>query len=229
VKYMYQPLVLPLARLAAERGYGKWGTFFTTVAAPTVVVFVTVGLWHGPAWTFVLFGLMHGVYLAVNEFWRLLHRKSKSRRTAAGRVSGLSTHTRVTAYRVLTLLCVIFANVMFRADNPGDAMAIWRAMVSPDRRSILGNLPSSVMEVVAGPFLLVAFAVFLIAFMPNTQQLMGRYKPVLEWKRWRAFDQPAIALQWRPTLSWAAWTGGVLFFGVAFIMRAQSQFIYFNF
>jgi hypothetical protein len=28
------------------------------------------GLWHGPAWTFVIFGLLHGVALAANQVWR---------------------------------------------------------------------------------------------------------------------------------------------------------------
>jgi alginate O-acetyltransferase complex protein AlgI len=28
------------------------------------------GLWHGPAWTYVVFGLMHGAGLAINQAWK---------------------------------------------------------------------------------------------------------------------------------------------------------------
>jgi alginate O-acetyltransferase complex protein AlgI len=38
---------------------------FSAVAAMTIA-----GLWHGPAWTFVLWGSLHGVALAVNQIWR---------------------------------------------------------------------------------------------------------------------------------------------------------------
>ena len=41
-----------------------------------VAVFVVIGFWHGAAWTFGVFGLMHGIYLAVNELWRALKRKA---------------------------------------------------------------------------------------------------------------------------------------------------------
>jgi alginate O-acetyltransferase complex protein AlgI len=34
------------------------------------VVFLLCGLWHGAAWTFVAWGALHGVYIAVYEIWR---------------------------------------------------------------------------------------------------------------------------------------------------------------
>ena len=32
-----------------------------------VFVFLIAGIWHGPAWTFVIFGLLHGLGLTVNH------------------------------------------------------------------------------------------------------------------------------------------------------------------
>ena len=40
------------------------------------------GLWHGAAWTFVIWGGMHGIYLLVNHAWR------SGSRTRAGHVPG---------------------------------------------------------------------------------------------------------------------------------------------
>ncbi|MBN9669877.1 MBOAT family O-acyltransferase [Roseibium aggregatum] len=223
VNYMYQPLVLPLARFSVDRGYGKWGSFFVTVAAPTVLVFIIIGLWHGSAWTFVLFGLMHGTYLAVNECWRLLMRKKRRRGGGPGQLT-------VTVYYLITLACVVLANVMFRAVTPQDAWTIWAAMFQINQ--ITGAweaFPGTLAEVFSEPFLFVLCCVFIVALAPNTQQLLSRYRPVLEWERWRKVALPVIPLTWRPTALWAVWTGIVLFLGIAFISRAQTEFIYFNF
>lgn len=216
VAYMYQPLVLPLARISAARGLGKWPTFGLTVAFPTVSLFMIIGLWHGAGWTFVLFGLMHGVYLAVNEFWRALRRKSR-RKSPPDAGSMLF-------YHVLTLLCVVVANVMFRAESVGDAWQIWLAMLGAG-----APLAMDTGALLAGPLPLIAVSLFLVFFCPNTQQLMGRYQPVWGWEKWRRVAPPVISLTWRPTLPWAIWTGVVLSLALAFILRDQTEFIYFNF
>ena len=222
VAYMYQPLVLPLSRLAAARGFGKWPSFALTVALPTIFLFTIVGLWHGAAWTFVIFGLMHGAYLATNEFWRALRRKSR-------RSTGIPVSSRL-FYHLLTLVAVIFANVMFRAANPAEALTIWKAMLSLAEIGHLPELfPANVGQIIARPglfFLLVAAIVFLF---PNTQMIMGRYGPVLHWARWRNLAPAPISLRWRPNLLWAILSGVTLLLGVVFILRGQTEFIYFNF
>jgi len=35
-----------------------------------LITMVLGGLWHGAAWTFVLWGAVHGAYLAINHLWR---------------------------------------------------------------------------------------------------------------------------------------------------------------
>lgn len=220
VSYVYQPLVVPLTRWAMGHDLSKWPTFGVTVALPSLILFVAVGFWHGAAWTFILFGVMHGLYLTVNEFWRALRRKIR-------RKSPPKAH-HMAIYHLLTLVCVVFANVMFRASEAGDAVRVWASMVAFANPGDL-SLPASLGATLVSPLLLFVFAAAIIALLPNTQQLFDRYRPVLGWSKWRGVSPPPIALTWRPTLLWAAWTGAVLFFGVIYIMRAQSAFIYFNF
>lgn len=57
--YLYTPLL---------RSLGK-ATLTTSVFA-TLIAMGIVGLWHGPAWTFVVFGLLHGIGLAANQVWK---------------------------------------------------------------------------------------------------------------------------------------------------------------
>jgi alginate O-acetyltransferase complex protein AlgI len=42
----------------------------TTASIATLFAMTIAGLWHGPAWTFVCFGLMHGAGLAINQYWK---------------------------------------------------------------------------------------------------------------------------------------------------------------
>lgn len=222
VSYMYQPLVMPLARFSAARGLDKWPSFWVTVAFPTIVIFVIIGFWHGPSWTFGLFGLMHGIYLAINEFWRAWRRKAR-RKTPPDTWS-------VIFYHVLTLLCVAMANVMFRAADPADAVRIWTGMLSLHQiGSVVSVPPVSVTQIFGDPFALIVFATLIVALMPNANQLMTRYRPVLDWSRWKDVDPSAIRLVWRPTPAWAIAIGVVLFFGMIFILSGEVQFIYANF
>lgn len=223
VLYMYQPLLLPLTRLAIRLQLGQWTSFVVTVMLPTVVVFVVIGLWHGAAWTYVLFGAMHGAYLATNELWRRLYRKQRRKRGGVG--PGMTE-----TYRVITLLAIVFANVVFRAEDVGAAVAVWRGMIALDQFSTLTHLlPDSLGEILTGPFVFSALSIFVIACLPNTQQFMGRYSPVLHWEQWRGVARPLVSLQWRPNVKWAAAMTVIGVLAILFVSRGQSEFIYFNF
>jgi hypothetical protein len=76
-----------------------------------------VGLWHGAAWGFVLWGLMHGIYLAsyrAFENWR-------------GEQAPQPVALRI-ALRLITLGAVVAAWVPFRAVSLGQAMAMLKSM-----------------------------------------------------------------------------------------------------
>lgn len=63
------------------------------------------GLWHGASWTFVLWGMWHGILLA------------------AERISGLQTHS-----RILTFVAVMIGWVLFRSADISAAMDMYGAM-----------------------------------------------------------------------------------------------------
>ena len=46
-----------------------------TAAVATLVSMAIAGLWHGPSWTYVVFGVLHGVALVVNQYWKKSKRK----------------------------------------------------------------------------------------------------------------------------------------------------------
>jgi alginate O-acetyltransferase complex protein AlgI len=71
------------------------------------------GLWHGAAWTFVVWGLVHGLYLGSHAVLR-----------RAG-----WTPSSTTVNRILTFLLVCAAFVIFRAPNLGVAGDVLSSML----------------------------------------------------------------------------------------------------
>lgn len=62
--YLYMPLLRSGGRISKARWLGS-----------LLIVFVLSGLWHGAAWTFVLWGAMHGFYLTASLITRPLRRR----------------------------------------------------------------------------------------------------------------------------------------------------------
>lgn len=88
--------------------------------AATFAVFALSGLWHGAEWTFVVWGLLHGCYMAAEL---LLRRGGKSGEAPRG--SGKW------AGRLLTFAAVCFAWIFFRSADMGQALSLVGALFSP--------------------------------------------------------------------------------------------------
>lgn len=225
VLYIYRPIALPLNRFAANRRLEGWSAFALQIGLPTFITFVISGIWHGAGWTFVVWGVMHALYLATNEVWR---ERGKRRRRAARRAKQVLPEPGfavIAGYHILTLLAVFFANVMFRATTVPDAVEIWRGMVG------LHGLGSVIYNPHFDWGVVVALVVgFLIIFLlPNTQQIMRRFDPALNWNEWRDVGRPVISWTWTPTTLGLIIVGINLFLGIMFIQRGQAIFLYFNF
>ena len=69
-----------------------------------LIVFALTGLWHGANWTFIVWGLFHGMFLLLEAFVPLLQKLPKLLR------------------RIYTLLVVTVGFVVFRADSLSEAV-----------------------------------------------------------------------------------------------------------
>jgi Predicted membrane protein involved in D-alanine export len=77
-----------------------------------IIVFACTGIWHGAAWTFLIWGLYHGFFLIIER---------------AGFGNILKKLPRFVG-RIYTLLAVLIGWVLFRADTLGDAINYIGAM-----------------------------------------------------------------------------------------------------
>src|SRR5262249_20116652 len=75
--YIYNPFALALVRRRASAGFSTSARasqtpqgFLELIVFPTIVTMLIAGVWHGAGLQFVVFGLLHGVYISVNHAWR---------------------------------------------------------------------------------------------------------------------------------------------------------------
>ncbi len=129
--YLYNPMAIWIARRRMARGLPiltrdaqTVGGFLNMIAIPIAVTMTLAGIWHGAGLQFLIFGLLHGVYLTVNHAWRIfgpahLARDFQNRwiRAAA-----------VIASVLLTYCAALVAQVFFRAASTGDAIGLLAGM-----------------------------------------------------------------------------------------------------
>lgn len=170
-----------------------------------VVTMFIGGLWHGAGWTFVLWGLLHGAFLAVNHAWQ----KMPASKWGRGWLKGPAW--------VLTFVCVLVAWVFFRATSIADAGRVLTGMFHAKKTAL------KLFE--SGDAALVVGVLLAALVLPNTQQIFGAFRPALGWVRERCGRS---AWMWRPGLGWAFFLAVMLAFCICCMMR-PSQFLYFQF
>lgn len=118
--YVYKPL-----------GGNRKG--FLRTCFNTFAIFLFSGLWHGMAWTYVVWGAVHGMLMileTVSE--RLRRRKGRIRglrfekRTQGERAENVPSGIRLTVYirRGITFLLVCYSWIFFRAESMADAVIL---------------------------------------------------------------------------------------------------------
>jgi alginate O-acetyltransferase complex protein AlgI len=246
--YLYNPLVLWLTRRRLARGLGvlggrnarDGGAYFHLLAGPTLLTMFLSGLWHGAGYGFLIWGLLHGVYLSINHGWRLVGPQLWSSKEGYARLM------RPVGF-MLTFPAVVFSMVFFRSPSVAVAADIAKGMFGlngvhfPEQiHQRLGSLGSllqplaSSSAVAAGPEYVLAIPwivgmLFIALALPNSLEIMSRYEPALGVKP-RAAEASwfARAPRWRPTLSWAICMSALAVTAVL-SMGGKSEFLYWQF
>jgi len=151
--YLFAPLSYALLtdRMRSRIVREKFRFNYASLAA-IVIVFTICGLWHGAAWTFIIWGAMHGSMLAIEQL--------------RGRNSFYWKMPKV-ARVAITFLITTLAWVFFRASDLTSAMVYLKSMFGlgavQDRTGLIGGL-------IYQPYYLLTFAVAagITWLMPQT-------------------------------------------------------------
>jgi len=174
------------------------------------------GLWHGASWTFVFWGGLHGLYLALNHGYRAL---------VADRAAAWAGHR---AYRVacwvMTFVAVVVAWVFFRAETFAGAREVLIGMsgsgpaadMSPDSGDSL-LFANAGLSWSAGLLHLAVLALVAVS-LPNSNRIGEALQRRLHGDTRRA-----------PVVLGVCLVMGLLLLVVNDTREAVSPFIYFNF
>ena len=176
-----------------------------------MIVFLVSGLWHGAAWTYVIWGALHGVFQVVghltiktrDRMWNALHINPK-------------TSPLVRVLRMLgTFILVDFAWLLFRANTTGDMVTMLKALVTPAS----WNIPVSEVLNTMG---LTLPAILTVIFSVLTLNLFDRYV-----RHGDECDGSEVMVRRgvHVTLTWIVALGWMLLLS----MGLSSTFIYFQF
>ena len=174
--------------------------------ANLLLTFFVSGLWHGAAWTFVLWGTLHGLLVTIERILGLNKPAEKNSLAAAFRIPRIA----------VTFLMINALWVLFRAETFSQAVTVYQGMLSfghvelAQLKEIVGNqgylpIPKSVS--IAYIFGLVSVFLFVVFKCRNSAELLKRFRP-----------------------SFGTLLASVVLFVLAFVcLTRQTVFIYFNF
>ncbi len=147
-----------------------------------VNLFVTMllgGLWHGAAWTFVIWGALHGAALAIHRL--LLGNKKYLIGGALGTAIGL----------VLTQVFVVMVWAPFRAEGMGDVLQVWAAFAGLRDGADLKSLEWVVW---LAPLAVIADGILGKSGFSRLSRSDVMRKPVLFWGALGVFVGAALAI-----------------------------------
>lgn len=130
---------------------------FTKTMIILLIVFLLAGLWHGPSWTFIVFGLMHGLGLILNHCFR-----------------------KFTSFKIkkffswfITFIYINFTFLMFRSENLNDFLRIFTKML--DYKFIINNHYFNI-DISNQQLIILIFSTIICFYFNNSYYLIDKFK-----------------------------------------------------
>lgn len=209
--------------------------------ANLMITMLLGGLWHGAGWTFVIWGGLHGAYLAINHGWHGLRQRlghDPAQGSRSGRLAGM----------MLTFLAVVVGWVFFRAETLPAAWSMLNGMAGLNGLSLpkgvepwiaAGGIGLSHWGIVFeglfphGPdlspdkfLLLLPLYLAIVWLLPNTQQFMSAFDTA--WSRLDHAGPGPLRISWQPQRRYALLAVAMFTLSLVNFTRI-SQFLYFQF
>lgn len=185
--YVYNPVVLSLTRDRLRRGRlvlrGKRSSLravLVLVAFPTLLTMAISGIWHGVGWQYLAWGLLHGLYLTVNQSWRIFRGRFWPDQVSYERIMTPMGF-------IITFSAVVVAMVFFRAASLSSAFSIVSAMIGlngviPESYAQLGFSLSAYLTTLVVPSCWIIVLFVAVVFLPNSLEILRRFDPALDFQ-----------------------------------------------
>jgi small-conductance mechanosensitive channel len=175
------------------------------------------GLWHGAGWTFLIWGALHGCYLAVDHGLKALREKL-----------GVAWRWQFAPFaQAATFLAVVVGWVFFRAASLPEAVRVLQGMTqwhAPPADPVVREFPDNLLGLIGGANWGWIVGLLLLAFFaPNSQEIVAWAENRLAsrfQKKWRFVPLAFVGF---------ATTAIIFVISITGIRHGASPFIYFNF
>lgn len=156
-EFVFMPLNFSL------RSLGKYAAVLSVI-----ITFLLSGLWHGAAWTFILWGVLHGLAIA----WDFISAPFRQ---------WMRVHLGDNLWKyigiIFTLHFIVFTVIIFRSDTLDNALFMLESIVSRFK----GDLFASWIHAYSKPFYLLMAAVFIHYLPVQWTARCSHYYASLSW------------------------------------------------
>lgn len=185
----------------AKEKWGKAASKILPTVAGTAVVWLFTGIWHGANWTYLLWGIYHGLFVIVPVVF-----KDRIKKFQTGRPWYNKPWAKLLRI-IRTMIIVCIGNVMFRADSVTQAFQYYRVLLGKGAVDVL-----SYAQFYAWNYRYL----FLIG-------IIGSY-PVISAVKKSGLNQNVVAVLETIFLM------GILAVSISYLVRGSyNPFVYFNF
>ncbi|MDD2898185.1 MAG: MBOAT family protein [Desulfuromonadaceae bacterium] len=169
--YIFKPLQL---------SWRSWGPAGTALAL--IITFFVSGVWHGASWGFVVWGILHGMYLATSTFYKPYQKRLH-------KILGIEKTKILKLWQVvLTFNLVSFTWIFFRSEGIKESLYFIRNMFSFSSAEDVSVTDIIQKQILLGVgkleiiILVLAFVITIIVSSYRNIDLLA--KPI--WVRWPA-------------------------------------------
>ena len=134
-RWLTQHVYIPFGGSRCSKTRTYWNIFVT---------FIVSGIWHGANWTFIVWGMIHGILQIIEKVFGWQKYEGKSWAVKAMRIT-------------ITFLLVNFAWIFFRMPSIGDACSAISKMFTAFGTPNLGDMGGAIILIIAISFVILVF------------------------------------------------------------------------
>ncbi|MEP1206856.1 MAG: MBOAT family O-acyltransferase [Rhizobiaceae bacterium] len=208
--YVFSPMAMNGLRKAMAKQMPAFPKFVYSGGWPIIFTMLVAGIWHGSGWTFVFYGLLHGIAIAINNGWKQFNLPKL----------GLFTNW------LLTMLVVVSGLVIFRSPDMATATTMLSAMWGASA-FIAADLGEPVRIAIVDAWIYILPLGIIVLGLPNTQEILSRQWITSDAKP-QVMSKLTNAFLWKPNAGWALMLAALLVFAFSNI-GSDSSFLYYDF
>lgn len=139
------------------------------IGAANLIVFFLVGIWHGAAWKYIVYGMYNGIIIAFSGIMADNYRSWKKKLNISGKETWYYVFT-----VVRTFILVLIGNYFDRADSVGQAFLMMKQSLTSFAPSQLLMIPAGKQGTAFTPYALLIIGVLcVIQFIVSVLQERG--------------------------------------------------------